>query len=90
MAKGRYMCELAGQVDAGIAAGTISAPNGPVELYLAGYNAGFGAVQSSGGFPTGSSDYVNQTRPYADKIQASARQYELAANHSSLTRDAMG
>ena len=79
MAQGRYMCELAGQVDAGIAAGTISAPNGPVELYLAGYNAGFGAVQSSGGFPTGSSDYVNQTRPYADKIQASAQQYELAA-----------
>lgn len=79
MAQGRYMCEIAGQVDAGIANGSISAPNGPVELYLAAYNAGFGAVQSSGGFPTGSPDYVNQTRPYADLIQQYATEYASIA-----------
>ncbi|NKR53064.1 peptidoglycan DD-metalloendopeptidase family protein [Rhodococcus hoagii] len=78
MAQGRYMCELAGQVDAGISDGSIKAPNGPVELYLAGYNAGIGAVQRSGGFPTGHSDYEVQTRPYTQKIQAAAHQYALA------------
>lgn len=79
MASGRYLCEIAGQVDAGVSAGSITAPRGPVELYLAGYNAGFGAVQRSGGFPTGSPDYEVQTRPYADKIQAYAREFEMAA-----------
>ncbi|OZF41287.1 MULTISPECIES: M23 family metallopeptidase [Nocardiaceae] len=79
MAQGRYMCEIAGQVDAGIANGSISAPNGPLELYLAAYNAGFGAVQSSGGFPTGSPDYVNQTRPYADLIQQYATEFASIA-----------
>lgn len=79
MAQGRYMCEIADQVDAGISGGSISAPNGPVELYLAAYNAGFGAVQSSGGFPTGSPDYVNQTRPYADQIAQYAVDYASIA-----------
>ncbi|MGV9865712.1 peptidoglycan DD-metalloendopeptidase family protein [Rhodococcus koreensis] len=79
MAQGRYMCEIAGQVDAGVANHSIKAPNGAVELYLAAYNAGFGAVQSSGGFPTGSPDYVNQTRPYADQIQQYATEYAAVA-----------
>ncbi|WP_037161302.1 M23 family metallopeptidase [Rhodococcoides fascians] len=70
MAQGKYMCDIAGVIDAGIADGRVSAPNGPTELYLAGYNAGEGAVLSSGGFPTGSNDYIVQTRPYADKIIA--------------------
>ncbi|OZC56046.1 peptidase M23 [Rhodococcus sp. 06-621-2] len=70
MAQGQYMCDIAGVIDAGIADGRVSAPNGPTELYLAGYNAGEGAVLSSGGFPTGSNDYIVQTRPYADKIIA--------------------
>lgn len=78
MAQSRYMCEIADQVDAGIADGSLHAPKGPVELYLASYNAGFGAVQSSGGFPTGSSDYVVQTRPYVDKIQQNAATYALS------------
>lgn len=75
MAQGRYMCDIAKAIDAGIADGRVSAPNGPTELYLAGYNAGEGAVLSSGGFPTGSTDYVVQTRPYADKIIAGEAKY---------------
>ncbi len=39
IAQGHYMCSIAGQVDAWIADGSVTAPNGPTELYLAGYNA---------------------------------------------------
>ncbi|WP_182348751.1 peptidoglycan DD-metalloendopeptidase family protein [Tomitella gaofuii] len=70
MAQGRYMCVIADQIDAWIDQGTVTAPNGPAELYLAAYNAGEGAVLASGGFPTGSPDYVVQTRPYVDSILA--------------------
>lgn len=70
MAQGRYMCAIAEQVDGWIDVGKVTAPNGRPELYLAAYNAGPGAVLASGGFPTGSPDYVIQTRPYVDKILA--------------------
>ncbi|WP_331758338.1 M23 family metallopeptidase (plasmid) [Nocardia sp. NBC_01377] len=73
--QGRYMCAIANKVDAWIADGSVSAPNGATELYLAAYNAGEGAVLSSGGFPTGATDYQVQTRPYVDKILATAPQY---------------
>ncbi|MFW0873011.1 peptidoglycan DD-metalloendopeptidase family protein [Rhodococcoides corynebacterioides] len=75
VAQGHYMCTIAGVIDGAIADGRVSAPNGPTELYLAGYNAGEGAVLSSGGFPTGAADYVVQTRPYADKIIAAEPAY---------------
>ncbi len=70
MAQGNYMCDIAKKVDGWIAEGKVSAPNGRMELYLAGYNAGEYAVLEAGGFPTGGTDYVVQTRPYADKIIA--------------------
>ncbi|MGW4356842.1 peptidoglycan DD-metalloendopeptidase family protein [Nocardia sp. NPDC004582] len=70
MAQGHYMCDIARDVDAGIASGKVNAPNGPEELYFAAYNAGTGAVLSSGGFPTGSPDYETETRPYCQKILA--------------------
>ncbi|MEE2034003.1 peptidase M23, partial [Rhodococcus sp. CC-R104] len=72
---GHYMCTIASTIDGAIADGTVSAPNGRTELYLAGYNAGEGAVLASGGFPTGATDYVVQTRPYADKIIADEAKY---------------
>lgn len=75
MAQGTYMCAIAATIDDAIAAGSVKAPNGPTELYLAGYNAGEGAVLREGGFPTGASDYITQTRPYADKIIAGEAQY---------------
>ncbi|MFE9328261.1 peptidoglycan DD-metalloendopeptidase family protein [Nocardia sp. NPDC052278] len=73
--QGRYMCAIARKVDTWIAEGKVQAPNGRAELYLAAYNAGEGAVLSSGGFPTGSSDYQTQTRPYCDTILATARRF---------------
>ncbi|WP_422336488.1 peptidoglycan DD-metalloendopeptidase family protein [Rhodococcus sp. (in: high G+C Gram-positive bacteria)] len=75
MAQGTYMCTIAKTIDGWIANGSVKAPNGRTELYLAGYNAGEGAVLSSGGFPAGSTDYIVQTRPYADKIITSEAQY---------------
>ncbi|MGW5456475.1 peptidoglycan DD-metalloendopeptidase family protein [Nocardia sp. NPDC003979] len=70
----RYMCDIADHVDTWIAQGKVAAPNGGVELYLAGYNAGEGAVLRSGGFPSGSADYEVQTRPYVASILAMAAQ----------------
>ncbi|MBF6302443.1 M23 family metallopeptidase [Nocardia amamiensis] len=78
MAQGRYMCAIAAHVDGWIAEGKVHAPNGRTELYLAAYNAGEGAVLHSGGFPTGSTDYVVQTRPYVDKILATVNEYSTA------------
>lgn len=75
MAQGHYMCDIAGKVDGWIAEGTVTAPRGRTELYLAGYNAGEYAVRTSGGFPSGSPDYLNQTRPYVDKILAGQARY---------------
>ncbi|MET9490024.1 M23 family metallopeptidase [Nocardia sp. NPDC006630] len=75
MAQGHYMCHIAAAVDGWIAEGKVTAPADRRELYLAGYNAGEGAVLSSGGFPTGSNDYVVQTRPYVDNILAMEPQY---------------
>ena len=75
MAQGRFMCEIAAQVDGWIAAGKVAAPHGVTELYLAGYNAGPGAVRSNGGFPVDAADYVVQTRPYVDLILANEPRY---------------
>ena len=75
MAQGDYMCTIAKTIDAWISDGSVKAPNGPTELYLAAYNAGEGAVQREGGFPTMYSDYITQTRPYADKIIANEAKY---------------
>ncbi|WP_416063833.1 peptidoglycan DD-metalloendopeptidase family protein [Rhodococcus indonesiensis] len=80
MAQGHYMCTLAEAIDSWIADGVVSAPNGRTELYLAGYNAGEGAVLASGGFPTGATDYVVQTRPYADTIIAAEPRYRAMGN----------
>ncbi|WP_374116518.1 peptidoglycan DD-metalloendopeptidase family protein [Hoyosella sp. YIM 151337] len=74
MAQGRYMCHIAQTIDAAITDGRVRAPNGAAELYLAGYNAGEGAVLSAGGFPSGG-QYTTETRPYADKILAAEPKY---------------
>ncbi|MFC9999611.1 peptidoglycan DD-metalloendopeptidase family protein [Nocardia sp. NPDC127526] len=75
MAQGKYMCSAAAAVDGWIADGTVADVPDRRELYLAAYNAGTGAVQRSGGFPTGHSDYQTQTRPYVDKILAYERDF---------------
>lgn len=75
MAQGRFMCHIADAIDGWIASGQVTWSGDRRVLYLAGYNAGEGAVLRSGGFPEGHSDYVNQTRPYADNIIAMEPQY---------------
>ncbi|RBO85323.1 M23 family metallopeptidase [Nocardia puris] len=75
MAQGRYMCEIAAQVDGWIDDGKVIDAGGREELYLAAYNAGPGAVLRNRGFPVDGHDYIVQTRPYADIILATAREY---------------
>ncbi|MFD8248120.1 peptidoglycan DD-metalloendopeptidase family protein [Nocardia sp. NPDC059691] len=75
MAQGRYMCAIAAAVDSWIDDGKVHAPHGRIELYLAAYNAGEGAVLASGGFPTGAPDYLTQTRPYVEKILAATDEF---------------
>lgn len=80
MAQGRYMCAIAKNIDAAVASGRVKDdyPGGKPALYLAGYNAGEGAVIDAGGMPSGG-DYSTQTRPYADKILARERAFAASA-----------
>ena len=81
MAQGHFMCDLAQQIDGWIAAGQVDEhthPGGRRALYLAAYNAGPGAVQSSRGFPNQIPRHYTETRPYADKILATEPQYRAA------------
>lgn len=68
--QGRYMCAIASTIDGWITEGKVRDSGDRRELYIAAYNAGEGAVLASGGFPSGSPDYVNETRPYVDRILA--------------------
>lgn len=68
MAQGHYMCDNAAQIDAWIADGSVKGD--PKSLYIAAYNAGSGAVKSSGGMPSGHPDYENETKPYVAKVLA--------------------
>jgi len=67
-AQGRFMCHLAGAAQAGVNSGQLHGD--PAELALAGYNAGFGAVQSARGLPS-----IPSTRHYVAVITALARTY---------------
>ncbi|MEV0773642.1 M23 family metallopeptidase [Nocardia salmonicida] len=69
----RYMCDIAAKIEGWMGEGKVSGDL--TTLTLAGYNAGEGAVLSSGGFPSGSPDYETQTRPYAANILAMAAEY---------------
>lgn len=72
VAQGHFMCDLAKQIDGWVAAGQVDPKSGPNQdvrdLYLAGYNAGPGAVQSSRGFPNQISRHFTETKPYAEII----------------------
>ena len=68
MSQGDYMCTIAKIIDGAIASGKVRpGAGGPQGLYLAGYNAGEGAVLSAGGMPSGG-DYSIQTQPYVARI----------------------
>jgi len=67
-AQGRFDCALAGQVKAAQAAGQLHSSALVTELALGAYNAGFGAVLTSGGIPQNS-----QTMAYVPRIMTLAR-----------------
>ncbi|WP_197478033.1 lytic transglycosylase domain-containing protein, partial [Rhodococcus sp. EPR-147] len=71
MAQGRYNCSVADTLRPGIESGAITGD--PVELMLAGYNAGPGAVQQFGGVPP-----YSETQNYVTTITATASDYDLA------------
>ncbi|QTJ70721.1 C40 family peptidase (plasmid) [Rhodococcus sp. ZPP] len=68
MASGHFLCDLYTQIDAWKQRGRVRGDT--LDLAIAGYNAGAGAVLASGGMPSGSPDYENQTKPYVAKIRA--------------------
>uniref|UniRef100_UPI002AD3B1D0 lytic transglycosylase domain-containing protein n=1 Tax=Frankia sp. Cas4 TaxID=3073927 RepID=UPI002AD3B1D0 len=70
-AQGRFMCALAAAARDGRAAGRLSGD--VVALALAGYNAGFGAVQAAGGVPP-----IPQTRGYVRSILAAVHLYSTS------------
>ena len=84
MAQGRYMCAIAKNVDAAVDSGRVKTdyPGGRKALYLAGYNAGEGAVIGAGGMPSGG-DYSAQTRPYADKILSREKHFQSEMKEAS-------
>ena len=71
MAQGRYDCAVADALRPGIESGAITGD--PIELMLAGYNAGPGAVQQFGGIPP-----YPETQAYGPSILAAAADYDLA------------
>lgn len=78
MAQGRFMCSL---LDRAQRSGY---PGGTVALALAGYNAGWGAVQEYGGVPP-----YKETTDYVVKIQAKAAEW-TAATPGGLDTAALG
>ncbi|OAK53800.1 peptidoglycan DD-metalloendopeptidase family protein [Rhodococcoides kyotonense] len=71
MAQGRYNCAVVDTLRPGIESGSITGD--PIELMLAGYNAGPGAVQQFGGIPP-----YAETQNYVTTITATAAAYDLA------------
>ncbi|MDF3309251.1 C40 family peptidase [Rhodococcus sp. T2V] len=69
MASGNMLCDMYEQIDAWKQQGRVSGDS--LDLTIAAYNAGSSAVLRSGGMPSGSPDYENQTKPYVAKIRGS-------------------
>ncbi|ADP83809.1 lytic transglycosylase domain-containing protein [Pseudofrankia inefficax] len=67
-AQGHFMCHLAGAASAGVSTGRLH--GNVTALALAGYNAGFGAVQAAGGLPA-----IPSTRAYVTHITNLADRY---------------
>ncbi|MCD2114739.1 NlpC/P60 family protein [Rhodococcus rhodochrous] len=68
MASGHLLCDNYAQIEQWKHRGLVVGDT--LDLTLASYNAGLGAVRRSGGMPSGLPDYENQTKPYVAKIRA--------------------
>ncbi|WP_241385365.1 bifunctional lytic transglycosylase/C40 family peptidase [Rhodococcus sp. CH91] len=68
MASGNLLCDNYKLIDDWKRRGLVEGDT--LDLTLAAYNAGVGAVRRSGGMPSGHPDYENQTKPYVAKIRA--------------------
>lgn len=80
MAQADFMCGLSEQIGGWIDDGSVQGDR--MELVIAGYNAGPGAVQNAGGMPSGG-DYTTQTQPYVAKIMAGREKYAAAGSARS-------
>ncbi|MFV9453537.1 NlpC/P60 family protein [Rhodococcus sp. NM-2] len=89
MATGHLLCDLYAQVDQWKARGIVTGDS--LDLAIAGYNAGAGAVLQSRGMPSGSPDYENQTKPYVRKIRGSEEYFRrMLSPFSGLPLSGLG
>ena len=89
MASGHFMCDMYTQIDTWKSKRLVSGDT--LDLTIAGYNAGLGAVLQSGGMPSGHPDYENQTKPYVAKIRASQDQFaKMFSPFGSLSLSGIG
>jgi soluble lytic murein transglycosylase-like protein len=75
-AQAAFMCENLKQTTAGVASGRLDGD--PVDLALAAYNAGYGAVLRFSGMPAGGG-YTAETQPYVAKIRQLEQQLAARA-----------
>lgn len=68
----RLMCDHHQRAVDGVSSGRLQGD--PVDLALAAYNAGFGAVERFGGMPRGG-EYSSETQPYVERIRAREADY---------------
>ncbi|TQC48404.1 hypothetical protein EEB14_15280 [Rhodococcus sp. WS4] len=73
MASGHLLCDMYDQIEQWKSQGEVVGDT--LDLTIAGYNAGVGAVRVNRGMPSGAADYENQTKPYVAKIRASESRY---------------
>lgn len=63
--QGKYMCAILDEITGYITQGIVTGD--PIQLSIAGYNAGPNAVRKAGGMPSGG-EYTTETQPYVQKI----------------------
>ncbi|MCE5290188.1 MAG: M23 family metallopeptidase [Nocardiaceae bacterium] len=74
MSQAQLMCGNLAVAREGVESGTLKGD--PVDLALAGYNAGMGAVTSAGGMPSGG-QYTTETQPYVARIRSMTSQFSV-------------
>lgn len=88
MASAHLLCDMYGRIEQWKAQGEIVGDT--LDLTLAGYNAGLGAIRSYRGMPSGTYDYENQTKPYVAKIRASEPRYSALLDRFRGPSDGVG